>query len=350
MEAARRRAHPITCACLQIKAPARPMLMPNKTWSTWVRKWTMIWRLMGTRKTLLTEIISQILGASDLTISHHYKIHRRMELERRHRAIWISRSYAVWLRPKISSYPSNISSNSKVHHWRTTECDWIQIFWIVFVTVAKRKSISAILIYVSPSIFSLQLATRHKRPQIQFAKPFFALVHDMCINSCVAYTGPLRDLEICPECGEPRYDPIKLAATAGEAKVARQEFYTIPIGPQLQAFWRNGDSAQRMRYRDICTAKILADLKLSNGFIPSYDDLFHGSDYLEAVNDGHIEEGDVVLMFSIDGAQLYRNKLSDCWIYIWIIFNFDPVSGRYIKKCVLRGRPIPGPNKPKILE
>jgi len=177
-----------------------------------------------------------------------------------------------------------------------------------------------------------------------------SLVHDMCINSCVAYTGPLRDLEICPECGEPRYDPIKLAATAGEAKVARQEFYTIPIGPQLQAFWRNGDSAQRMRYRDICTAKILADLKLSNGFIPSYDDLFHGSDYLEAVNDGHIEEGDVVLMFSIDGAQLYRNKLSDCWIYIWIIFNFDPVSGRYIKKCVLPGGTIPGPNKPKILE
>src|ERR1700723_272302 len=71
MEAARRRAHQITCACLQNKAPGRPMLMPNKTWSTWVRKWTMIWRLMGTGKTLLTEIISQILGASDRTITRY---------------------------------------------------------------------------------------------------------------------------------------------------------------------------------------------------------------------------------------------------------------------------------------
>src|ERR1700720_71818 len=193
MEAARRRAHPITCACLQIKAPARPMLMPNKTWLTWVRKWTMIWRLMGTGKTLLTEIISQILGASDSTISHHYKIHRRMELERRHRAIWISRSYVVWLRPKISSYPSNISSNSKVHHWRTTECDWIQIFWIVFVTVAKRKSISAILIYVSPSIFSLQLATRHKRPIIQFAKPFFVIIPRMKCSRMIKSSAVLHN-------------------------------------------------------------------------------------------------------------------------------------------------------------
>ena len=33
--------------------------------------------------------------------------------------------------------------------------------------------------------------------------------HDMCINSCLAYTGPYKHLEICPECGEPRYEPQK---------------------------------------------------------------------------------------------------------------------------------------------
>jgi len=94
----------------------------------------------------------------------------------------------------------------------------------------------------------------------------------------------------------------------------------------------------------------LRELRLSDGDIPSYEDLFHGSDYLEAVNNGCIKEGNLVLMFSIDGTQLYQSKVSDCWIYIWVIFNFDPVSCHYIKKHILIGAIIPGPNKPKVLE
>jgi hypothetical protein len=156
------------------------------------------------------------------------------------------------------------------------------------------------------------------------------LVHDMCVKTCVAYVGPFRDLDTCPYCGELRYDPIKLAASDGKTKVARREFHTMPIGPQLQALWRNKDSAQRMRYRDIRTEEILKELGQNDGNIPSYYDFFHGSEYLQAVEDGHIKEGDPVLMFSIDGAQLYQNKASDCWIYIWVVFNHDPASGCYI--------------------
>ena len=55
-------------------------------------------------------------------------------------------------------------------------------------------------------------------------------------------------------------------------------------------------------------------------------------------------------MFSIDGAQLYCSKTSDCWMYIWVIFNLNPVTGCYKKVGVLCGAVIPGPNKPKILE
>ena len=29
------------------------------------------------------------------------------------------------------------------------------------------------------------------------------LVHDMCVNSCLAYTGPFLDLDACPLCSEP---------------------------------------------------------------------------------------------------------------------------------------------------
>jgi len=104
----------------------------------------------------------------------------------------------------------------------------------------------------------------------------------MCVKTCVAYVGPFRDLDTCPYCGELCYDPIKLAASNGKTKVARREFHTMPIGPQLQALWRNKDSAQQMRYRDIRTKEILKELGQNDG-IPSYYDFFHGSEYLQAV-------------------------------------------------------------------
>ena len=176
------------------------------------------------------------------------------------------------------------------------------------------------------------------------------LAHDMCINTCIAYTGPFRHLECCPYCDESRYDTILLAASNGKTKEPRQQLHTMPIGPQLQALYRSEDSAQRMRYRDLCTEKILRELNLTDGNISSYEDFFHGEDYLEAIRQGRIKEGDPVLMFSIDGAQLYKNKASDCWIYIWVIFNHDPASGRYVKKRILFGAIIPGPKKPKIIE
>ena len=55
-------------------------------------------------------------------------------------------------------------------------------------------------------------------------------------------------------------------------------------------------------------------------------------------------------MFLINGMQLFCNKSSDCWVYIWIIFNLDPKTGHYKKVSVLFGGIIPGPNKPKNLE
>lgn len=64
--------------------------------------------------------------------------------------------------------------------------------------------------------------------------------------------------------------------------------------------------------------------------------------------DGLLDKNDTILMLSFDGAQLYKNKASDCWMYIWIIVNLSP-DGRY-KKQVIPGGTIPGPNKPKIAE
>ena len=32
------------------------------------------------------------------------------------------------------------------------------------------------------------------------------IVHHMCVNSCIAYTGPFLELQSCPICSESRYD------------------------------------------------------------------------------------------------------------------------------------------------
>ncbi|KAF8074615.1 hypothetical protein FPV67DRAFT_1354269, partial [Lyophyllum atratum] len=61
------------------------------------------------------------------------------------------------------------------------------------------------------------------------------IVKDMCPNSCMAYTGPFAKLEACPYCHVTRYDTEQLMSSGGRKKVSRQHFYSIPLGPQLQA-------------------------------------------------------------------------------------------------------------------
>ena len=43
--------------------------------------------------------------------------------------------------------------------------------------------------------------------------------HDMCVDSCVGFTGPFADLEDCPRCHKPRYDEEKLRKSNGKDKV-----------------------------------------------------------------------------------------------------------------------------------
>ncbi|KAK1216301.1 hypothetical protein PQX77_021077 [Marasmius sp. AFHP31] len=135
---------------------------------------------------------------------------------------------------------------------------------------------------------------------------------DMCINSCLGYTGPFRDLE-------------------------------------LQTLWRDKKNAQNLHYRWEYTHKVLQEFDKEGKRVSPYRDLFGGDAYLNAYEAGRVSDKDMVLVLSIDGAQLYRNKASDCWIYIWVIYDYSPEL-RYKKKHVLPGGFIPGPNKPKHLD
>ncbi|KAG1725615.1 uncharacterized protein EDB91DRAFT_1239764 [Suillus paluster] len=134
-----------------------------------------------------------------------------------------------------------------------------------------------------------------------------SVVDHMCINTCVAFVGPYTDCETCPECGTPC-----------KVKVPQAVFHMIPIGPQMQALWHDPDSAHQMQYRKRRTQQIAEELVA----------------YLNAVQEGCIVENDMVLMVSLDGAQLYESKESDCWIYIWIVAELSP-DRRYKKKHVL---------------
>ncbi|PPQ87964.1 hypothetical protein CVT24_012954, partial [Panaeolus cyanescens] len=127
------------------------------------------------------------------------------------------------------------------------------------------------------------------------------MVHDMCPGSCMAYTGPYSDRDKCDYCGTSRLD---------DQGKPRQKFYTMPIGPQLQSRFSNPETAELMGHRARETSKIMQSLIGPNatGIVEEYSDVYHGQDYLEAVHRGDIKPDDIVLMFSMDGAQLYRDK------------------------------------------
>ena len=192
----------------------------------------------------------------------------------------------------------------------------------------------------------------HYRVKQQIAKltGVHSLMRDMCPNTCIAYTGPFSNLETCPKCSQPRYhdDPVQaveLAVSNRRLKVAQRQFYTIPIGPQLQALYRSPDSAKAIRHRFEETCKILEKLKNNGNEIDTWENVYHGTELLDAVRKGRIKENDMVLLMSIDGAQLYQSKESDCWIYIWVVFDLSP-DLRYKKRHIFPGGFIPGPNNP----
>ena len=175
--------------------------------------------------------------------------------------------------------------------------------------------------------------------------------HDMCVHGHVAFTGPYVKLERCPDpdCEEPRYDQKKLEDSGGLLKVPRKVFTTFPVGPQLQARRKSPETAEKMSYRWRKTQELLQERNGSGEISEVYDDVLSGEAYLTAVEDGFIGEHDTVLMLSIDGAQLYQNKQSDCWIYIWILLDLGP-DERYKIRNILPGGVIPGPNAPGNIE
>jgi hypothetical protein len=139
-----------------------------------------------------------------------------------------------------------------------------------------------------------------------------SVVHDMCVNWCIAYTGHFSELETCPLCSEPRYElsGTRLSPVEGAFWKSRQKFHTIPVGPQIQALYRDRESASHAHYLRKERSRVLSEIE-QNLCLDEYPDVVHGTDMIHAFQDGRIEEDDIVLMFSIDGAQLYARRSED---------------------------------------
>ncbi|KAI9568685.1 hypothetical protein HD554DRAFT_2204915 [Boletus coccyginus] len=140
--------------------------------------------------------------------------------------------------------------------------------------------------------------------------------HDMCLDSCAAFTGLFAELEACLICTKSRWDPGRLHASNGRVKAAAKKFTTIPVGLQLQARYWSAKSALDMQYLHERTQEILHQLSQTRE-IPIIDDVAMSLDYLSSVLDGNIQENDIVLM-------LYEHKDFNCWILIWIFANLSP--------------------------
>jgi len=52
---------------------------------------------------------------------------------------------------------------------------------------------------------------------------------DMCVNTCMAYTGPYKHLTTCLKCPEPRYDPDLLRSSGSIIKKPHQSM-TVELG------------------------------------------------------------------------------------------------------------------------
>ncbi|KIO05716.1 hypothetical protein M404DRAFT_139962, partial [Pisolithus tinctorius Marx 270] len=58
-----------------------------------------------------------------------------------------------------------------------------------------------------------------------------SIEHDMCPDTCVAFTCPYSSLDMCPIYGGDHYDCIRLCTSGGRSFMACQKFVTIPLGP-----------------------------------------------------------------------------------------------------------------------
>lgn len=165
---------------------------------------------------------------------------------------------------------------------------------------------------------------------------------DCCIKICCCFTGQYEKLDRCPF-PEPRYN------SSGKP---RFRFQHLPVGPQLQALFRNEDTANLLHYRSNHTSNPNPD-KIS--------DIFDGSLYRElckqfvkaeenTYNHKYFEDPcDIALALSLDGFPLFGTGNHSAWPIILVNLNLPPDIRTHLTHILCYGI-IPAPRAVKDMD
>ncbi|KAF7349606.1 hypothetical protein MSAN_01686300 [Mycena sanguinolenta] len=151
-------------------------------------------------------------------------------------------------------------------------------------------------------------------------------IYDCCVNLCLCYAGPNKDLTSCSYCNEPRLRPN------GKP---RKKFTYIPIIPRLVAFAANAEMAEKHQYR--------ANHEHEPGKIT---DIFDGTHYrslctkkveINGKKYGHKyfeDPRDIALGASWDGFAPFKRRKKTAWPLILFDYNL-PSDLRFLLQFIL---------------
>ena len=162
--------------------------------------------------------------------------------------------------------------------------------------------------------------------------PFKPIWVDMCINSCCAFTGDYRTLNECIYCKAKCYR---------DGRQSRAQVAYFSIQDRLMIQYQDPTRAEQLRYRSKYISREEYNI---NGEI---GDVFDSAQYKNLSRKGYFQDDrDIVLLGSVDGYQLFKQKCDDYWIVLFINTNLPPES--HVKKeNLLITSIIPGPKAPK---
>src|SRR6266540_1308967 len=150
--------------------------------------------------------------------------------------------------------------------------------------------------------------------------------YDMCENSCICYTDTYENYQSCPLCKSSRYDKSK--------KVMPY----LSIKERLKIQYNNKARVKELLYRSEC----INDDENNN-----FKDIFDGNIYKELLEKNLFnDKRDVAFTVSCDGYQIFKQRTDDCWAFLIINNNLDPLI-RVKKENLLIPFLISGLKQPK---
>lgn len=174
--------------------------------------------------------------------------------------------------------------------------------------------------------------------------------HDCCVNSCLAFTAQYQSLDICPTCGEPRYETMP-----NNERRSRKVFQSFSLIERLTQLYQSKAAAAEMRYRANYDVNSERDKDIIG-------DIFDGEHYkwlktqeVEVLGESGFRhtyfkfDTDVAIGISTDEVSISKRLNLSAWpIIIIIIYNLSPSLRIHIEHVFCVGV-IPGPKSPKDL-